>query len=303
MKNADVSLEMENGKPMSKGSAGFTLILVTVLWGVSYPLMHMVVISGISPNFMVLIRGFIHLVSCLFFFRKSIAVMSIKAWKTGLLIAFFFFGGNLFQSMGILYTTPSRNAFISVTYVVITPFITRLFFREKLPKKVLFSVPCSIFGMAILTDVLNNPGAFNRGDLYTLICAFFYAAMLAWIFHKQGDITYKALSFCMALVQTVGAFFIIAVTQDGGYRSSNMPATLIILLFLGFFGSFLGSSAQVKAQKYVSATSAALLLAMEGVFSGVFSVLFGIERFSTSLIFGGLLIVLAVIVMEVTIDC
>ena len=55
----------------------------------------------------------------------------------------------------------------------------------------------------------------------------------------------------------------------------------------------------MKAQKYVSATSAALLLAMEGVFTGIFSVLFGIEIFSSSLIIGGLLIVLSVIVMEV----
>ncbi|MCJ7992524.1 DMT family transporter [Priestia sp. OVS21] len=60
-----------------------------------------------------------------------------------------------------------------------------------------------------------------------------------------------------------------------------------------------GQTVQVLAQKHTSATSAGLIMMLEGVFGSVFSVTFGFEAFTAKLVLGGILIMLSIILMEV----
>jgi drug/metabolite transporter (DMT)-like permease len=56
---------------------------------------------------------------------------------------------------------------------------------------------------------------------------------------------------------------------------------------------------QIVAQRYLSASTACLILMLEGVFGSVFSVLFGYEPFTANLLLGGGLIVCSLILSEI----
>ncbi len=68
---------------------------------------------------------------------------------------------------------------------------------------------------------------------------------------------------------------------------------------MGIICSFVGQTVQVLAQKHTSATSAGLIMMLEGVFGSIFSVVFGFETFTVKLVVGGMLIMLSIILMEV----
>ena len=56
---------------------------------------------------------------------------------------------------------------------------------------------------------------------------------------------------------------------------------------------------QIVAQRYLSASTACLILMLEGVFGAIFSVMFGYEPFTMNLLVGGALIVCSLILSEI----
>ena len=82
-----------------------------------------------------------------------------------------------------------------------------------------------------------------------------------------------------------------------------IPWTKVILpvLYLAIGSNFVAQSMQIVAQRYLSASTACLILMLEGVFGSVFSVLFGYEPFTVNLLVGGGLIVCSLILSEIQI--
>ncbi len=69
-----------------------------------------------------------------------------------------------------MYTTPSKNAFITATNVVIVPFIGFILYRRKLDKIGIISSLVALIGIGILS--LEADFSINFGDFLTLICSF-----------------------------------------------------------------------------------------------------------------------------------
>ncbi|MCL2256473.1 MAG: DMT family transporter, partial [Firmicutes bacterium] len=70
---------------------------------------------------------------------------------------------------------------------------------------------------------------------------------------------------------------------------------ILIIFHLGAIVSFGAIGLQVYAQKYVSATSASMIISLESVFAAVITIIVWPKEFSYSLIGGGLLIMVAVL--------
>jgi drug/metabolite transporter (DMT)-like permease len=225
--------------------------------------------------------------------------MTFNDFKVGLIAGLLNFGGFITQTIGVMYTTPSNNAFITAAYVVIVPFIALIFYRKKFQVKSLVAIAACLVGMVFLTGISNEGLNVNIGDVYTLICAFFYAGSIVYLGYSTSTTHYSVVAFMLAAVQAIGGLVYFLLVERGQLTDVHWSVAILPLIYMGVFCSFVGQTLQVLAQKHTSATSAGLIMTLESVFGSIFSITFGFEPFTQKLAVGGMLIMLSIILMEV----
>ena len=138
----------------------------------------------------------------------------------------------------------------------------------------------------------------GKGDLLTLICALGFAAQIA----ATGFFAPRTRPAVLALTQTVAAAALFAVatpfmehvTVDFGWRG------WAAIVWTAASGTIYGFLVQAWALRSTSATHAAVILGLEGLFAGAFGVVFGLDVLSLRFALGGLLILAGVLVIELT---
>lgn len=284
---------------MTKSMANILLLITTVLWGSGFVVTKMALDANVSAGLINFVRGFLFVVCVLLFFHKKIVKMTFNDFKVGLIAGLLNFGGFITQTIGVMYTTPSNNAFITAAYVVIVPFIALIFYGKRLQIKSLVSIAVCLIGMVILTGISNEDININIGDVYTLICAFFYAGSIAYLGYSTSTTHYSVVAFMLAAVQAIGGLGFFLLVEKGQLSGVHWADAIIPLVYMGVFCSFVGQTLQVLAQKHTSATSAGLIMTLESVFGSIFSIAFGFEPFTQKLAVGGMLIMVSIILMEV----
>lgn len=283
---------------MTKSMANMLLLLTAVFWGSGVVVTKIALDAGVSAGFLNFFRGFLFMVLVFLFFHKQILKMTAKDGKRGLIAGMLNFGGYITQTIGVMYTTPSNNAFISGTYVVLVPFVAWMIYSKKIQGKSLVSVACCLLGMIVLTGLFHDGMSINIGDAYTLASAFFYAGSIVYLSYGTGTTDVSVVAFMLGAVQAAGGLIFFLTAENGQLTRVDWPVAMVSLLYMGIICSFAGQTLQVLAQKHTSATSAGLIMMLEGVFGSLFSVAFGFETFSTKLAIGGMLIMVSIIIME-----
>ncbi|PFP25914.1 EamA family transporter [Bacillus sp. AFS073361] len=284
---------------MTKSMANVLLLIASAFWGSGFVVTKIALDANASAGLINFFRGFLFVALILMFFYKKIFKMTITDFKIGLIAGLLNFGGFITQTIGVQYTTPSNNAFISAIYVVIIPFFAWAIYQKKLPGKSFLSIALCLIGMTILTGILNKELNINIGDVYSFICAFFYAASIVYLGYGARATDVSIVAFMLAAVQAIGGLIFFLFVEDNQLTHINWSVALVPLLYMGIICSFVGQTVQVIAQKHTSATSAGLIMMLEGVFGSIFSVVFGFESFTVQLVVGGMLIMISIILMEV----
>ncbi len=284
---------------MTKSMANILLLITSVFWGSGFVVTKIALDANVSAGFINFVRGFLFVVCVLLFFHKKIFKMTFKDFKVGLIAGMLNFGGFITQTIGVMYTTPSNNAFISSAYVVIVPFIAWIIYGKKFQVKGLVAIAACLIGMVIITGISNKEINMNIGDVYTLICAFFYAGSIVYLGYSTSTTDFSVVAFMLAAVQAIGGFVFFLLVEKGQLSAVSWSVAIVPLLYMGIICSFVGQTVQVVAQKHTSATSAGLIMMLESVFGSIFSIAFGFEPFTVKLIVGGMIIMLSIILMEV----
>jgi drug/metabolite transporter (DMT)-like permease len=145
----------------------YTLLLVgvTAVWGWTF-----VVVQDAISAFGVL--GFLALRFALASAALSPILLSGVTRRTLLVgggIGVVLAAGYLFQTLGLLYTTPTNSGLITGLFVVFAPLADRFFFGVRASREVVVAVVLSLLGMVLLAGA--GPAGVNLGDLLTLLCA------------------------------------------------------------------------------------------------------------------------------------
>jgi Permeases of the drug/metabolite transporter (DMT) superfamily len=284
---------------MTKRTANIILLLVSALWGSGFIVTKMALDANVTAGFINFMRGLIFSMLALLVFRKKIFRMTFKDFKIGFFAGFLNFLGYIAQTVGVKYTTPSNNAFISSTYVIILPIISWLAYKKPLKVKSFISIVFCLLGMAVLTGITGKGIRPNLGDFYSFVCAFFYACSIAYISYGTKETDSTIVAFMLALVQTIGGLGYFFVVDGGQFLEINWQVAILSFLYLGIICSFAAQTMQVIAQKNTSATTAGLIMMLEGLFGSLFSVAFGFESFTSNMTVGGTIIMIALVLMEV----
>ncbi|MFA7620322.1 MAG: DMT family transporter [Aminobacteriaceae bacterium] len=270
--------------------ADLSLVLIALFWGLSFVAMKDALDS--FPTFWLLVLRFssASILMCVIFWRRVISITREDV-HAGVVVGFFLFLGYATQTLGLNYTTPGKQAFLTSTYVVIVPFLS-WGFRRIFPGAISFvaSLICLV-GMAFLT--LQENATIGIGDTLTFVCAIFFALHIIVIEYYVADrdpliLTTLQIVMVALLSLPVALLFESWPGFQGGSGLWSIAYTVILCTVIAF-------AVQNTAQKYTPSTHAAILLSLESVFGAFAGIYFMNEVFTPRMVVGCALIFIAVL--------
>ncbi len=282
--------------------ASFGLLLASIIWGGAYVAV-MSSLDMIPPLYVMAIRFTIALIGLSLVFFKRLKKITKGDLIAGIVLGVLMFISYIFQTYGLKYTTASKNAFLTTSYVVMVPFLNWMISRKKPDSYGIFAAFLAIVGIGFLS--LQGDMSINPGDLLTLMCGVFFALHLIYI----DRFTVKSDPIILTVLQ-IGVSgilsWICAPLVDGALPSIQggqaMSELVMSLLYLGIASTMVGFLLQNIGQKYTEPSTAALLLSMESVFGVLFSVLMLGEVLSVRMAYGCILIFVAIIISETKLE-
>ncbi len=286
------------------------LILVTIIWGGGFVASDMA-LESMSPFQIMAVRfllatvlmGLISIKSLKgkSHLGKSLKGKSLKGIEkeeviAGGLMGAALFTGFAFQIVGLQYTTPSKNAFLTALNVVIVPFISFLILKKKIGVKGVVGALMSVAGVAILS--LGSNFSLGLGDGLTLICAFGFAFQI----FLTSEFVKKYRATVLNFIQMATAFLLSVVCLVGNGETNFQVTTKgwLSVLYLGVISTTVCYLLQTASQKYVDETKAAIILSMESVFGTIFSVIILHEIITLRMVIGSAVILAAVVISNLS---
>ena len=202
--------------------------------------------------------------------------------------------GYLFQTLGLLYTTPTNSGLITGLFVVFGPLTALFFFRERIPNQAVLAIVMSLAGMALLAG--QSPSGVRVGDGLTVVCAAALGAHIALLsrYAKEHD----AGALALAQMASMAVVFTI-LWPVFGTVAPPPRAVILPLLLTGLVASAGAFYVQTTVQQRIPAARAAVILTMEPLFAAFFGYWLAGDRLNPVQLAGAALILSALFVGEV----
>lgn len=273
------------------------LFLSTIIWGSSFFILKNTIDE--MPLYFILSIRF--LVGTLLLF-----LVGCKNWKklnkkylwaggiTGVFLALAY----ITQTIGLQYTTPSKNAFLTTFYCILVPFFCWGVTKKAPDKFNLVAAVVCLTGIGLVSLGSDDIGFNFMGDGMTLVCGIFYALQIVAVelWGKDMDvILYTAFQFFAAFIICFAGFLLF----------EEAPASISLsaigsLAYVSVFATTLAFLLMNVGVKYASASSSSLILSCEAVFGVLFSILFYPDEHITPRIVCGFVVMFIGIVINET---
>jgi len=273
------------------------LLMAAIIWGFGFVAMKDVV-TLVPPAWLLAIRFMLTgAILTLVFLKKMRLHFNRDHIVFGLILGVMLFLAFWVQTVGLVYTTPGKNAFLTASYVVMVPFIYWAVARKRPTVFNITAAMLCIIGMALVS--LLESLTFGLGEILTIVSAMLFALHMVYVA--------KWSNRCDVLVLTVYQFIVAGICSIIFGIFLETPPTLAVLLepsillnmgYLIVFASCLALVFQNFSLKYVPPAQASLFLSLEAVFGVIFSVLVYGEILNLRLVLGFCLIFLAIVVSE-----
>lgn len=286
-------MKMEQYSRKKSLLADLSLLLVAIIWGSGFIVIKNA-LDFMDPIYMLVLRFTLSSILMAMVFFKRLKTINKEDLKAGTIIGIFLFIAFVTQTVGLQFTTVSKQAFITASNVVMVPFII-WYINKKRPDifEIIAAILCFI-GIGVLS--LEGSLIIGLGDGLTLICAVFFACHIVSVGYyskKHDPIVLTILQFAVAAILS----FLTALVLKIEFAPITREIGLSIL-YMAVFSTILAFGIQNVAQKYTSSTHAAIILSTESVFGSLFSVWLLSEKFTIRLFIGCILIFIAVITAE-----
>jgi drug/metabolite transporter (DMT)-like permease len=201
----------------------------------------------------------------------------------------------IFQQVGIMYTTVGKSGFITTLYIVIVP-ILGLFLGRRSKWLTWCCVAVAVAGMYLLC--VNESLSLNKGDAYTLGCAFFFAFHILVIDHYSSTVDGVKLSSIQFF--TCSAIAFAAAFAFERPELSSITSAWASILYAGVLSSGVGYTFQILGQRDVNPVAASLIMSLESVFAVLTGWMMLNETLTEREIFGCVLIFAANMLIQIS---
>ncbi|MGO9642316.1 MAG: DMT family transporter [Candidatus Acidiferrales bacterium] len=280
--------------------ADLALALCTVFWGATFVIVKSALTNASVFVFMALRFSLAALIMAVIHRRALRAITRDEFWA-GVQIGALMFGGYVFQTIGLLTSTPTNAAFITGAGVVLVPILLALFWRRRSNAWLWAGALAALAGLYFLTVPPAGLKGLVVGDVLCFGCAVAFALHIIAVGFYSRHHSVGALSFLQ--VATTAVFSAIAVPVLSLTRLQSAwvhwnGGLLGAVLTTAVLATAVAFSIQVWGQRYTTATHAAILFALEPVFAAVTSFLVIGERWGARSISGAALILLGIVLAE-----
>jgi len=269
---------------VTRRRADALLIAATLLWGSSFVVVKSALGHSSPMAFLALRFGLGALVLAPFVRWRPFP--DPRELAAGALLGTLLATGFAANTVGLVYTTPSRSAFIVASSSVLAPLVAFLVVRERPRWTALAALAVATVGMYFLTDP--SAGGLNRGDLWTLVTAVAFGGQIVAVAELGRRFDVGRLVWMQTAITAAVAAILAAVAEQ--VRVDWAPAFLGAVAYCGVVATAVALLWQMRAQREMSSTRAALLFCCEPVFAAAASWLVWGERLSGAQWLGGALI-------------
>ncbi|HEX5413265.1 MAG TPA: DMT family transporter [Terriglobia bacterium] len=277
---------------MSKrAKAELLLVIATFFWGATFVVVKNA-LADASPLMFVALRFL--LAGLLMWWLMARGRIERKAVFPCLLLGTLLFAGFAFQTWGLLYTTPSKSAFVTGFSVILVPLISH-FSGYRLGRGNAAAACLGLAGLYFLV-LPSGVGVVNRGDLLTLFAAISFAIHIVLLGTWSRRISFRQLAPGQILV--VGTIALLAAPFAPAAPLHWTGRLLFAVVVTAIFATAFAFSAQVWAQQYTPPAHTALIFALEPVFALLTSIIVTGEHFGGKEFLGFALILAGMVVSE-----
>jgi drug/metabolite transporter (DMT)-like permease len=300
-------------KLKSNLGADAAILLTTLIWGSTFAVSRDIL--DYWPPFSYLALR-LPLASLLFLvlFPRQLFGAGREAWRAGAALGLLMGFGFIGQTVGLLWTTPAKSAFITGLTTPLVPVVAYALWRAR-PSRENFAgiVLASIGGVFILAPA-GASAAVNTGDLITLGTTLLFAAhiTLMGLYARRFDVRQlSALQITVAAALTLTTWLAV---QTCGALAGGLPASLAReaeplvwnaatttqLVYMALVATVATFLLWTWGQARMPATHAAVIFSLEPVFATLFAVLLrgSAEWSGGRSTLGAFLVVAGVIVSE-----
>jgi drug/metabolite transporter (DMT)-like permease len=292
------------------------LVGVTLLWGLSFPLMKNwqaaaegcpggVVLSSLT---VIGVRMLLALAVLAVWQPRLFTAPTWREHVGGAALGTAFWAGFVLQVWGIASTTPALSAFFTSISSAWVPPLAWAFLGITVAPVTLLGLGVALAGMAVLGLDLDKAYGLGPGEFLTLLASVLFAVQILLLdrLGKRLQSAHLSAGFfgAAAILSVVGSFFLSA--RQGGvgewlaWTAAMMqkPNVLRDVLLLTLLPTVLAFYWMNTYQPRVPAGRAALIYLLEPVFASTFSVIWGHDAVTARLLLGGGLILAGNVLVE-----
>jgi drug/metabolite transporter (DMT)-like permease len=307
-----------------KGRAILMLVLATLYWGVSFPLIKSVTAlnrellpgagtwylaaAALAPRFM-LAAVLMHV-----FRSRREGSATRREIRQGVGIGIFATAGTLFQTDGMQFTDASTSAFLTQFSAILIPAWLALRHRRNPGAVVWIGCVLVLVGVAILGHFDWRKLRFGRGEWETLLCSIFFMGQILWVGKGEFAGNRPAVVTRVLFMLQGGIFLLLAGVTAPRAGALIVPwgslPWLGLTLALTLVCTIAAFSIMNRWQPRISSTEAGLIYCVEPLFAAVFALFmpsifsawarigYPNEHATWSLVIGGGLITLANVLVQ-----
>lgn len=151
------------------------LLLVAISWGLNFVVTKNI-LSNITPYMYLGLRFIISAMLMAIILHKQLKNISKEDIKGGLVVGLFLTMGFVTQTVGLVYTTPSKSGFITGSNVVMVPFLAYCLTKRFPGIYQIIGAVVTFGGLGLIS--VNENLVINPGDILTFLCAVCFALQI-----------------------------------------------------------------------------------------------------------------------------
>lgn len=275
-----------------RAKAELLLVVTTFVWGSTFVIVKGA-LTDASPFPFLSVR----------FILAGVLMLSVMArWRMprpvilpSIVLGILLFAGYAFQTWGLIFTTPSKCAFITGFSVILVPIIT-LFQGYRMRAANACGAALGLLGIYFLV-LPSGFAAVNRGDVLTLFAAIAFAAHIVWV----GTYTrrHSFLHLAPGQILAVGIIATLAMPLAPEAHLHWTSRLVFALVATAVFATAFAFGTQVWAQQYTPPAHTALIFSLEPVFAALTSWVVTGEHLGGRLLIGASFILAGMVISEV----
>ena len=266
--------------------APWALLAVSASWGLAFVVMKDAIVRQDVMSFLTT-RFALAVLVMLAIRPQVIRLINKDLLLKGVAAGLFLGTGYIFQTLGLARTGAAITGFVTGLYVVLTPLIAAMIFKEKISKITWFCVFLATIGLALLSLRGWSVGV---GELLVFVSAIAFAAHIVSLSRWSSGRD----AYAMTIVQLAACGVLTgSISLAHGYNRPPDAGVWAVVVFTAVFATAIAFMVQTWSQAHISSTKVAVILTMEVVFSAFFAVLIGGEKLTLQILLGGALVLTA----------